>query len=412
MFVILGIVSTAVHPPADASAASGASRSSRRRAGAGLTLAVLLVAFNLRIAVTSLGALLDHLGDLGLSATTQGALTSLPVLCFALVGATAMTVTRRLGVDRGLALSLVALTLGLVVRVLDGTPALLVGTFVSCAGIALANVLIPAIVKEHFPGRVGAMTGAYTAVLSLGSAAGAALTVPLTNTTDTWRLGLGLWAIAAALALVAWAPFARGKVVRRSTERSTPLSRNSTAWALTVLFGTQSTFAYVMMSWLPSLYADAGFSDETAGLLLAVSITLGVPFFFLAPSIAGRMHHQGHLIAGLTGLTVAGWAGLGLAPEQGAWVWAALLGAGGAVFPVVLLCFALRTTSAVDTAAMSTMGQSVGYLIAAGGPFLIGILHHSTGSWVLPCALLVGLGAIQIAAGYVAGRPVKIGAAG
>lgn len=411
MSVILGDMATVVHAlPAGATPSSpGPGDGARRRAGVGLVLAVLLVALNLRIAVTSLGALLDRLGDLGVSATTQGLLTSLPVLCFALVGATAMAVTRWIGVDRGLALALVVLTAGLVLRVLDGTPALLAGTFVACSGIALANVLIPAIVKEHFPGRVGAMTGAYTAVLSLGSAAGAALAVPLTNATGSWRLGLGLWAVIAVAAALAWAPFARGRAVARSTERGTPMWRNPTAWAVTVLFGTQSLYAYVMMSWLPSLYADAGFSDEAAGLLLAISIIIGVPFFFLVPSFAGRLRHQGHLIAGLSLLTVIGWAGLGLAPAGGAWVWAALLGAGGAVFPVVLLCFALRTSTSADTAALSTMGQSVGYLIAAGGPFLVGALHHSTGGWTLPCALLVGVGVVQVSAGYLAGRPVVIG---
>lgn len=411
MSVMLEDMATVVDPLTGGSVPSSPARGrgGRRRAGVGLVLAVLLVAFNLRIAVTSLGALLDRLGDLGVSATTQGLLTSLPVLCFALVGATAMAVTRWIGVDRGLALALLVLTGGLVLRVLDGTPALLAGTFVACSGIALANVLIPAIVKEHFPGRVGAMTGAYTSALSLGSAAGAALAVPLTNATGTWRLGLGLWAVLGVAAAIAWAPFARGRAVARSTERGTPMWRNPTAWAVTVLFGTQSLYAYVMMSWLPSLYADAGFSDETAGLLLAISIIIGVPFFFLVPSLAGRLRHQGHLIAGLTLLTVVGWAGLGLAPEGGAWVWAALLGAGGAVFPVVLLCFALRTSSTADTAALSTMGQSVGYLIAAGGPFLVGALHHSTGGWALPCALLVGLGVVQIGAGYLAGRPVVIG---
>ncbi|MEV5003512.1 MFS transporter [Nocardioides sp. LML1-1-1.1] len=390
--------------------ATAPSSQSHRRAGVGLVVAVLLVALNLRIAVTSLGALLDRLGEIGVSPTVQGLLTSLPVLCFAMVGATAMSVTRRIGVDRGLALALVVLAAGLVLRVLDGTPALVAGTFVACAGIALANVLVPAIVKEHFPGKVGAMTGAYTAVLSIGSAAGAALAVPLTDATDSWRLGLGLWALVAVAALLAWLPFARGRVVRRTTVKGAALWRSPTAWAVTVLFGTQSLFAYVMMSWLPSLYADAGFSDATAGLLLAVSIIIGVPFFFLAPSLAGRMRHQGHLIAALTALTAVGWAGLGLAPEGGAWLWAALLGAGGAVFPIALLCFALRTTSTADTAALSTMGQSVGYLIAAGGPFVVGVLHHATDSWALPCALLVGLGVVQVSVGYLAGRPVKIGA--
>ncbi|WP_188113469.1 MFS transporter [Nocardioides humilatus] len=393
-----------------ADVATAPSSQSRTRVGVGLVAAVLLVAFNLRIAVTSLGALLDHLGDLGVSPATQGLLTSLPVLCFALVGATAMAVTRRIGVDRGLGLALVVLTAGLVLRVLDGTPALLAGTFVACSGIALANVLIPAIVKEHFPGKVGAMTGAYTAVLSLGSAAGAAVAVPLTTATGSWRLGLGLWAIVALAAALAWAPFARGRSDRRQVPRGASMWRNPTAWAVTLLFGTQSTFAYVMMSWLPSVYADAGFSAEKAGLLLAVSITLGVPLFFLAPSIAGRVRHQGHLIAALTVMSIVGWAGLGLAPASGAWLWAALLGAGGAVFPVVLLCVALRTASSADTAALSTMSQSLGYLIAASGPFLVGMLHHATGGWGVPCALLVGLGVVQIAVGYRAGRPVVIGA--
>lgn len=392
---------SAVHAPSGVSPAA--------RAGAGLLLAVLLVAFNLRIAVTSLGALLDHLGERGVSATTQGVLTSLPVLCFAVVGATAMALTRRVGVDRGLALALVVLTAGLVLRVLDGTPALLAGTLVACAGIALANVLIPAIVKEHFPERMGAVTGAYTAVLSLGSAAGAALAVPLTDATGTWRLGLGAWAVLAVAAFLAWAPYARGGSRPAPTAPGARLWRDPTAWAVTILFGTQSLFAYVMMSWLPSVYVDAGFSDATAGLLLAVSILIGVPFFFLVPGRAGRMRQQGHVIAALTVLTILGWAGLGIAPEEGAWLWAALLGIGGAVFPVVLLCFALRTTSAVDTAALSTMAQSVGYLLAAGGPFLVGTLHHATGSWSLPCALLVGLGVVQIAVGYLAGRPVRIG---
>ncbi|MCR1783885.1 MFS transporter [Nocardioides carbamazepini] len=380
------------------------------RARIGLVVAVLLVAFNLRLAITSLGALLDHLGDLGVSAATQGVLTSLPVLCFAVVGATAMAVTRWIGVDRGLVGALGLLTVGLVLRVLDGTPALVAGTAVACAGIALGNVLVPAIVKEHFPHRIGVMTGAYTAVLSFGSAIGAATTVPIANAAGSWRVGLGVWALTALAAALAWAPYCRRRDPRRAEVRRTPLWRSPTAWAVTVLFGAQSLYAYVMMSWLPSVYAAAGFSDETAGLLLAVSITIGVPFFFLAPSLAVRLRHQGHLVVALTALTMLGWTGLWLAPADGAWLWAALLGAGGAVFPVTLSFFALRTTSTADTASLSTMAQSIGYLIAAGGPLLVGILHDASGSWRLPCALLAGIGVIQIGAGYVAGRPVRISA--
>jgi len=375
----------------------------------GLIVAVLLVAFNLRLAITSLGALLDHLGDLGLSGTTRGVLTSVPVLCFAVVGATAMAVTRRLGVDRGLAAALGLLGAGLVLRVLDGTPALFAGTAVACSGIALGNVLIPAIVKEHFPHRIGVMTGAYSAVLSLGSAVGAAATVPIADAAGSWRVGLGIWAAVALAAAVAWAPYCRVRDPRRAEIERTPLWRSPTAWAVTILFGTQSLYAYVMMSWLPSVYADAGFTDAEAGVLLATSIAIGVPFFFIAPSLAARLRHQGHLVLALTVLTALGWAGLGLAPADGAWLWAALVGAGGAVFPVTLSFFALRTSSTADTTSLSTMAQSIGYLLAAGGPLAVGVVHDASGSWALPCALLVGLGVVQALAGYVAGRPVRIG---
>ncbi len=332
------------------------------------------------------------------------------MLCFALVGATAMAVTRWIGVDRGLALALVVLTAGLVLRVLDGTPALLAGTFVACSGIALANVLIPAIVKEHFPGRVGAMTGAYTSALSLGSAAGAALAVPLTNATGSWRLGLGLWAVLGVAAAIAWAPFARGRAVARSSERGASMWRSPTAWAVTVLFGTQSLYAYVMMSWLPSLLRRrrvhrrdrrpaAGDQHHHRRPVLLPRPELRRPAAPPGPPDRRPDAADGRRL----GRTLAS------RPRPAPGCGPHLLGAGGAVFPVVLLCFALRTSTSADTAALSTMGQSVGYLMAAGGPFLVGVLHHSTGGWGLPCALLVGLGVVQVGAGYLAGRPVVIG---
>ncbi len=376
--------------------------------GLRVLVAVMLVALNLRIAVTSLGALLDRLDAAGVGATTQAVLTSLPVLCFAVVGGAAIALTRRYGTDRALLVALVVLTLGLALRPLDGTPVLVAGTAVACAGIALANVLVPAVVKERFPDRVGPVTGAYTAALSVGSAAGAALTVPLADVTGGWRPGLGLWAIIGLVALVAWLPHARAGSADDDAERGEPLWRDPTAWAITVLFATQSLFAYVMMSWLPSVYADAGSSAQHAGVLLAVSIIAGIPAFFVAPIIAGRLRHQGHLIAGLTALTGLGWAGLALAPAGGAWLWAVLLGVGGAVFPVVLTMFGLRTSTAADTATLSAMAQGTGYLLAAGGPFAVGVLHDATGGWGLPCSLLVGLAAVQIAAGYRAGRPVQV----
>ncbi|MGY0390366.1 MFS transporter [Nocardioides sp. WG-D5] len=372
-----------------------------------LLVAVLLVAANLRGGITSLGALLDGLD--GLSAGTRSFLTSLPVLCFAVVGATGMTLARRLGVHRGIGVALGLLVAGLLVRAIGEPWLLITGTFVACAGIALANVLLPAVVKEGFPKRVGAVTGAYSAIMSLGAAIAAGVTVPIAEAAGSWRVGLGVWALLAALALLAWLPHLRDHGHRRRGATRVSLWREPVAWAVTVLFATQSLFAYVVMSWLPSIYADAGFDHTTAGLLLSVSILVGVPVFFLAPSLAIRASSQGHLVAVLTALIAIGFAGLWIAPVAGAWVWAVLIGIGGAVFPVVLTLFSIRTATTAGTTALSSMGQSIGYLLAAGGPFVVGLLRESTGSWSVPIVLLLGIAVVQIFAGYVAGRPVVIG---
>lgn len=377
-----------------------------------LLLAVLLIAANLRLGVTSLGALLDEVHTAtGMSAATASSLTSLPVLCFAVVGATSMSLARRVGVHRGIGVALGLLAAGLLVRVLDGPVLLLVGTFITCAGIALANVLLPAVVKEHFPGRVGAVTGAYSAVLSAGAALGAAAAVPVAHAAGSWRVGLAIWALLALAALAAWAPFCRARDHGTRGARGPMLWRSPIAWAITLLFASQGVAAYVVMSWLPTIYIDAGFSHGEAGLLLAVSILIGVPVFLVAPTIATRLRSQGHLIAVLSLLMAAGFLGLWLAPVAGAWLWAVQLGVGGGIFPVVLTLFSLRAADAAGTAALSSMGQSVGYLLAAPGPMVIGLLRDGTGSWSVPLALLTVSAVVQIAAGYVAGRPVLVGGA-
>ena len=375
-----------------------------------LLLAVLLVAANLRLGVTSLGALLDQVEDAtGMAPATASSLTSLPVLCFAVVGATGMALARRVGVHRGVAVAMVLLAAGLGARVVDGSPMLVLGTLLACAGIALANVLLPAVVKEHFPHRVGSVTGAYSAVLSGGAALGAAATVPVADAAGSWRAGLGVWALVALAALVAWAPYCRDPDHTGRGRRGPSLWRSPTAWAVTVVFATQSIAAYVVMSWLPSIYLDAGFSHRASGLLLAVSILVGVPVFFVVPTIATRLRAQGTLIAGLSLLMASGFLGLWLAPVAGAWLWAILLGIGGGIFPVVLTLFSLRAADAAATAALSAMGQSVGYLLGAVGPLGVGLLRDATGPWSLPLALLVGLMVVQIPVGFAAGRPVVVG---
>lgn len=186
-----------------------------------LAVAVLLAALNLRPAVTSVGSVLDEMRDtLGASSTWAGALTTVPGLCFAFAGLTAPVVARRLGIATAVTLALALLAGGLVLRVLDGPLVVLGGTLIGTAGIALANVLIPVVVKESFATRIGLMTGLYTGALQAGGALGSALTPPMDSAFGGWRPGLGSWAALAAAALVLWLAAARTRRADRRPARA------------------------------------------------------------------------------------------------------------------------------------------------------------------------------------------------
>lgn len=171
----------------------------------GLAVAALvLAALNLRPGVTSLGPVLEEVRDsLSMSGTLSGVLTSIPAACFALIGSAAPALARRYGAAGAIAAAGTVLTAGLALRPFAANPALFVAlTALSLAGIAIANVLLPAVVKERFPDRVGTMTGLYSMALNVGASSAAAATVPLTEAFGgNWRYGLGAWSILAAMAV-------------------------------------------------------------------------------------------------------------------------------------------------------------------------------------------------------------------
>ncbi|WP_052359296.1 CynX/NimT family MFS transporter [Actinoplanes friuliensis] len=379
---------------------------------------LVLAAINLRPAVTSLGPVLEEVrASLGMSAAVAGLLTSVPALCFALVGFTAPLLARRWGTGGVIALGMTALAAGLTVRPFaGGTASFIALTALALAGIALANVLLPVVVKQRFPDRVGAMTGLYSVALNLGASTAAAVTVPLTGAFGgDWRWGIGVWALVAASALPAWVLLARERTP--STTPSVPvtaapalrLTRNPIAWSLAVYFGLQSTVAYVIMGWLPQIFRDAGISAGTAGLLFAVTALLGVPLSFVLSAVAGRLPRQSGVavIIGLFGL--AGYAGLWADPAAAPWLWVVLLGVANCSFPLALTMIALRGRDTATVVRLSAFAQSTGYLLSIPGPIAVGILYEHTGSWKIPLAVLALLMVPQMIAGFLAGRDRQIG---
>ncbi|SFO85422.1 MFS transporter, CP family, cyanate transporter [Amycolatopsis arida] len=413
-------VSGSQHTPAiqlgseDAIESRGQDGTGRRSASLLLAVAVVLVALNLRPAITSVGTVLGEArDDLGASATWAGVLTTLPGLCFAVAGLAAPWLARRAGLAAAVGLALTVLAAGLVLRVLDGPLVVLGGTLVATAGIALANVLVPVVVKGSFPARVGLMTGIYTAALQGGGALGSALTPPLAGTFGGWRAALAGWALLAAVALAGWLLATRGGRLRPASTGSAPpgsaprrsLLRSPLAWVVTLFFGLQALLAYVVMGWLPEVLVDAGVSRTDAGLLLGLVSMLAVPISLVVPPLAARGGSQSGWIVGLGAFALASLVGLLVAPGAAPLLWTVLLGIGMSVFSLALTTIALRARTGEDTAALSGMAQGLGYLLAALGPFLFGFLHDLTGGWTVPFGMLIAAMLVQLVAGWVAGRP-------
>jgi CP family cyanate transporter-like MFS transporter len=387
----------------------------RRQAGPILVVtAVLLLAFNLRPAVTSLGAVLGDVGDdLGLTATAAGVLTTLPVVCFAAFGAVAPRLARRYGTPQVIATSVAAIALGLTIRaVTDSAVLFVILTAVGLAGMATGNVLLPAIVKSHFPNAIGRMTGLYTTSIAVGTALAAALTVPVGDLAGGWRGGLFLWGATAAVALIPWLTIARTEPKWPAAERrdrvvasGLRMSRTPVAWALAVYFGSQSIQAYVTFGWLPQIFRDAGFDATSAGLFLAGVPAVGIPVALALPYLAARGPDQRPYVVVCVVAFAAGYVGLLAAPSNLPWLWIVLLGIGGGAFPLALTMIGLRARTADVTARLSGFAQSIGYIGAASGPVAVGALYDVTDGWTAPIGLLIALLVPQLVAGWIAAKP-------
>ncbi|MGQ4515827.1 CynX/NimT family MFS transporter [Streptomyces sp. DW26H14] len=403
-----------------------------------VAVSMFLAALNLRPAIGSLGSLLEEVRDgLHMSGSVAGVLTSVPPFCFAVFGFAAPRLARRLGPGAVVCAGLAAVTAGLLIRpYVPSTVPFLAASALALAGIAVSNVLMPVIVKRYFPDRVGTMTGLYSMAVSLGTAVAAAAAVPLTDALGgSWRTGLAVWALLGAVALVPWLFLVRdrsgfeertGRAAARAAraeaadgpaagrvgppgeeaaEAGLPsLLRSRTAWALAVFFGLQATGAYITMGWMSQRFRDAGVSADTAGVLLAVIMVMGVPLAFLIPGLATRLRHQGPMVIGLGVCGLIAFGGLYAAPVGGAWVWAVLLGVSNCSFPLALTMIGMRSSTGAGVVRLSAFAQSTGYLISIPGPLLVGVLYQHTGGWTWPLALMAGLLLPQMAVGWLAGR--------
>jgi MFS transporter, CP family, cyanate transporter len=382
---------------------------------------IVMLAFNLRMAITSLPPLFPELAvHLQLSPAGVALLAATPVLCFAAFSGTGAPLSRRFGEERVLLAALVLLAAGLLLRGAAPHVLLFPGTVLASAAIALLNVLLPSLIKRRDPARAGWLIGLYLLSMSAGAILASLLAVPMfTASGGSVSLVLAVWALPALAATVVWGPQLRFRTARASPAGPQPgsqprpggqprlrVTRYPLTWQVMTFMGLQSLVYYAALSWLPTLFRDRGVSAVQAGTLLALMQLGGAGTSLLVPALAHRTRDQRWLTGVVVAVSAVGLAGAAFGPVGGAAAWVLVLGAGqGAALGLAIYFTMARAPDPVAAASLSSFTQGAGYLVASAGPLMVGFLHTATGGWAIPAAALLAVQGGQFAAGMLAARP-------
>ncbi|PUA79396.1 MFS transporter [Nocardioides currus] len=397
------------------------SRPRGRTAGAGVRtgvafVAVVLVAVNLRPGASSVGPVLEEVTTgLGTGSGVAGVLTGLPGLCFGLVGAIAVTIARRVGTTTGIAAGITLAATALLLRGLTDTSWLfLVLSTLALAGMAVGNVLVPAWIKAHASSDTVLLPTVYGTSLIVGGTIGSALTAPVEAQVG-WSRALAMWGLVALLAVPVWAWLALrerspspGGTASAVATPGGRIFHSPTAVAMATLFGVQSMHAYVQFGWLPQIYRDAGLSASSAGAMQAMLTAFGIVGALLMPTVIARSRTLAPWMIAFGAALLLGYAGLLVDPATLPWLWALLLGFSGFAFPATIAMLTARTRDHRVTARLSGFVQPAGYLFAAVGPVVVGLIHSATGSWTVPLVLLAATVVPFTWAGLRVSRPVYV----
>jgi MFS transporter, CP family, cyanate transporter len=381
---------------------------SRTRLATAATL--IFVALNLRMAVAAIPPVLTQIQrDTGLGSAGSGLLTALPLFCFGAMASSAPALVRRLRMGPLLGLTMAVVAVGCAVRLAPSLAALFLGTAIVGSGIAVANVILPGLIKRDFRDVAGPMIALYALALSLGATIPAGLTIPIEDLTGIgWRPAVAVWGAVAIAALVLWLPRARREEPVAPAARPSPagdLRRDRLAWAVTLFMGLQSLCYYAMLSWLPAILESHGMSSGKAGWMLSYMTIPGMAASLITPAVQRRLPRSELEVALAAVLLAIGYVGLIVFGASAPYVWVTSLGLGGGLLIALALGYIVaRAHDDHHVAHLSTMAQGVGYLIASSGPFVVGALHGLTSSWTVPLLVLLGVLVPMVLAGFAAGR--------
>lgn len=385
----------------------------RKHAIAWAGLAIVLTALNLRTAVTGFTPLLEIIGtDLGFSVTLAGLLGTVPAVSFAVFGFLAPAVTRRFGLERTAMVALALTALSLALRAFSPDALILVlSTILALAGIGAANVVIVPLVKAWFPDRLALWTSLYLILMQTGQFTAPLVAVPVADAVS-WQVSVGIWAVPAAFAAVVWLVVAvRMPEARRRRESAQGsgtkprIAGSPTTWGLVVLFAMISLSNYCIITWVPAVLTDAGGDAALGGVMVAVYSAWGVVAAFVVPHIGMRLANPFAIVITCAIFLVVGYAGLLIAPLEGALAWVCALGVGVSAFPLCMTLINIRTRTPQTASAVSGFVQGIGYALASIGPIGLGIIREATDSWTVPLVVLAASAIPGVFAGWFACRP-------
>lgn len=388
-------------------------------------IALILIAVVLRPPVASIGPLLyEIVADLKLDSVLTGILASAPVFCFGLGAFASPWLVRRFGLNHAMLLVLVVLAASILLRLTFGYAGLLLGTIAAGLSIAVANVLLPTVVRLAFPKAVPLVTGTYTTLLALSASFAAWAAVPSSEALGGWRNALLIWALPAVLAALLWFPKTRGQEPHMAqgaiaaAEEKRAVLRSPIAWSIVGFFGIQSLGFYSILGWLPSILISIDISPAEAGSYLGLATAIGIPSGLLLAPFIGRFKSLAWWVAGTSGFTTVGYAFLAwviwqhheasvaFLDQNGLLLACFFIGVGqAATFPLALSLISTRASTSAQTTQLSAMAQGWGYLLAAAGTFAVGVIGSSTAGWLSGVVVLGLLTFVQIGVGFYSGRP-------
>ena len=376
-------------------------------------LGIVLTAFNLRTAVTSIPPLFDELKDyFHISASIAGLIGMLPTAAFAVFGVLTAKLIKKVSLEKTALTAMCLAALGLILRSFSTSTVMLILTsMIALAGMGIGNVVLPPLVKRYFADRIGVVSSLYITVLQIGTLMPAFLAVPLMHQYG-WRVSLGSWSLVAIMAILPWImllmmrpPVTHEVMNQHATHWNGVIWKEPLAWAMTAMFGMTSLISYAMFTWIPSWFIDAGMNAEDAGNQLGIYSSWGVLSTFLVPVLAAKMKRPYWIVVFALVCYLIGFIGMLKMPMASPFVWMTTLGLAGATFPLGLTLINLRTRTSAGSAALSSFMQGVGYAAACAGPLLFGVLHDLTHGWLAPVVFLSLCIAIMATGAWYACKP-------